>query len=143
MKSQILRCFAGLALVFGSLLASAQSNSHLAIKVPFDFMVGRTMFPAGEYNVGMVKGQTFVLAAKNGYEYVIMKTQPVVMKASFRSSGLVFVNDGHHYRLQQVSMPGAGRAGLFQLPLAGRPVWVAASNMSVNHPRILRTGREY
>ena len=143
MKSQILRCFAGLALVFGSLLASAQSISHLAIKVPFDFMVGRTMFPAGEYNVGMVKPQTFVLAAKNGYEYVVIKTQPVVIKASFQRGGLAFVNDGHHYRLQQVSMQGTGRAGLSQSPLSGRTVWVAASNMAVNHPRILRTGREY
>jgi hypothetical protein len=143
MKSQILRCFAGLSLVLGSLLTSAQSNSQLTINVPFDFMVGRTMFPAGEYNVGVVKRQTYVLAAKNGYEYVVMKTPPAVIKAGFRSGGLVFMNDGHHYRLQQVSMPGAGRAGLSQSVLAGRPIWVAASNAAANHPRILRTGREY
>jgi hypothetical protein len=125
------------------MLASAQSNSSLAIKIPFDFMVGRMMFPAGEYKVGMVKRQTFVVAAKNGYEYVVMRTRPTVMKTGSRTTGLMFVNDGHHYRLQQVSMPFAGRKALSQSPLVGQPVWVAFSNFPGNHPRVLRTGREY
>lgn len=143
MKSQILRCFAGLALVFGSLLANGQSDSHLAIKVPFDFMVGRTMFPAGEYNVAMLKRGTYVLAAKNGYEFVIMNTRPVLMNAGFRTGGLLFVNYGHHYRLQQVSTTSAGRERLSPLPLDGRPVWVAASNLSNSRTRIVRTRKDY
>jgi hypothetical protein len=51
MRSIILRCVAGLALLLGSLASSAQSDTGLAIRVPFDFMVGTTMFPAGEYTV--------------------------------------------------------------------------------------------
>jgi hypothetical protein len=143
MKSHILKCAAALCLVLGSLLANGQSDSHLAIKVPFDFMVGRTMFPAGEYNLAMVKRQTYVLAAKNGYEFVIMNTRPVVMNAGFRTGGLVFVNNDHHYRLQQVSTRSVGRERLSQSPLGGKPVWVAASNLSNNRPRIIRTGKEY
>jgi hypothetical protein len=117
MKSHILKCAATLCLVLGSLLANGQSDSHLAISVPFDFMVGHTMFPAGEYNLARVKRQTYVLAAKNGYEFAIINTRPVVMNAGFRMGGLAFVNYGHHYRLQQLSTRSLGREKLSQLPL--------------------------
>lgn len=143
MKSNILRCTAALTLAFASLASGAQSTANLAVKVPFDFMVGITMFPAGEYTVRPVSRQTYVLAAKHGAEFVIMKTRPALLRSSFRAGGLVFVNDGHHYRLREVKMQSAGIEKLATLPRAGKPVWVAAANPTVSRPQIVRTGRDY
>lgn len=143
LKSTILRCAAGLALIFGSLASNAQSNANLSVKVPFDFMVGITMFPAGEYTVRPVAPQTFVLKAQNGYEFVVMKTHPVLMRSSVRAGGLVFVNDGHHYRLQEVKMHAIGRARLAPSPHQGKPAWVAESVSPNRFPKIIRTGKNY
>lgn len=143
MKSNMLRCAASLMLAFGSLASGAQSTPNLAVKVPFDFMVGVTMFPAGEYTVRSVSRQTYVLAAQHGAEFVVMKTRPALMRSSFRAGGLVFVNDGHHYRLQKVKMQALGMEKLATVPQGTKPVWVAAANGPVNRPRILRTGRDY
>jgi hypothetical protein len=140
MKSTILHCAAGVALILGSLASSAQSTANLAVKVPFDFMVGITMFPAGEYAVRPIAQQTYIMAARHGSEFVVMKTRPPFMGSSFRAGGLVFVNDGHHYRLQEVKMTAMGRQRLTPFPHAGKVVWVAAGN-SDRQPKILRTGR--
>jgi hypothetical protein len=143
MRSTILRCAAGLALLTGSLASNAQSDTSLAIRVPFDFMVGTTMFPAGEYTVRPVANETFVLAARHGSEFVVMKTRPVLMRSNFRAGGLLFVNDGHHYRLQQVKTRAHGGERLALRPHAGKPVWVAAAISPDTHPRVIRTGKEY
>lgn len=139
----MLRCAAGLALIFGSLVSSAQSDTNLAVRVPFDFMVGTTMFPAGEYTVKPAGRETYLLAARNGYEYVVMKTRPVLMKSNFRAGGLVFVNDGHHFRLHEVKMGATGGQRLAPLPFAGKPVWVAASNSQGKQPRLIKVRKDY
>ncbi|HEX3738360.1 MAG TPA: hypothetical protein VHV29_01420 [Terriglobales bacterium] len=143
MKSKILQCTALLTLVLGSLASGAQSTANLAVKVPFDFMVGVTMFPAGKYSVRPVSRQTYVLAAQHGAEFVVMKTRPALLRSSSRAGGLVFVNDGHHYRLREVKMHAAGREELATLPHLGKPVWVAAADASPNSPQIIRTGKDY
>lgn len=143
MKSTILRCAAGLALILGALTSSAQLGTNLAVRVPFDFMVGTTMFPAGEYTVKPVARQTFVLAPRKGSEFVVIKTRPVLMRSNFRGGGLLFVNDGHHYRLQQVKTRAHGGEGLAPLPHAGKPVWVAAAISPDRHPKVIRTSKEY
>lgn len=142
MKLNIVRCAGVLMLAFVSAACSAQS-ANLAVKVPFDFMVGITMFPAGEYTVKPVSRQTYVLAAQHGVEFVVMKTRPSLIRSSFRTRGLVFVNDGHHYRLQEVKMRTSGIEKLAMSPHGGKPVWVAAANSASNRPQILRTGRDY
>ena len=129
-------------LSFGSLTCSAQS-ANLSVKIPFDFMVGITMFPAGYYTIKPVSRQTYVLAAQHGAEYVLMKTRPALFRSSFRAGGLTFINDGHHYRLQEVKMQAAGIEKLAMPPHAGKPVWVAASQGTPNHPQVIRTGRDY
>jgi hypothetical protein len=105
-------------------------------------MVGTTMFPAGEYIVRPVARQTFVLAARKGSEFVVVKTRPVLMRSNFRAAGLLFVNDGHHYRLQQMKTPANGGEKLAP-PHAGKPVWVAASISPDRRPKVIRTGKEY
>jgi hypothetical protein len=142
-RSTILRYAAGLALVLGALASSAQSDPNLAVRVPFDFMVGTTMFPAGEYAVKPAGPQTYLLAARNGYEYVVMKTRPVLMKSNFGAGGLMFVNDGHHYRLHEVRMGAIGGQRLAPLPFAGKPVWVAASNLPGNRPRLITIRKDH
>lgn len=143
MKSTILRCAAALAFVLLPLASNARSDASLAVSVPFDFMVGTTMFPAGEYIVRPGARQTFVLKARNGIEFVVMKTRPVLMQSNSRAGGLLFVNDGHHYRLQQVNTSANGGERLAPLPRAGKPVWVAAVISPDRHPRVIRTGKEY
>ena len=143
MRSTILRCVAGVALVLGAVASSAQSNPNLAVRVPFDFMVGITMFPAGEYTVKPAGQQTYLLAAGKGYEYVVIKTRPVLIRSSFRTGGLVFVNDGHHYRLHEVRMGTMGGQRLARLPLAGKTVWVAASSSPGRQPRLIKVRKDY
>lgn len=142
MRSTILRCAAGLTLVLGSLVSSAQSGRNLVVRVPFDFMVGITMFPAGEYTIKPVAGQTYLLAARNGLESVVMKTRPVLVRSNFRAGGLAFINDGHHYRLHEVRM-GATGGRLAPLPLAGKPVWVAATTSPHRQPRLIKVRKDY
>ena len=142
-KSSVLRCAAVLAVAFVSLTSSAQSTANLTVKVPFDFMVGTTMFPAGEYTVKPVSHHRYVLAAQHGAEFVVMNTRPALARASFRAGGLVFLKDGHHYRLQEVKMPAAASEKLAKMPKGGKPVWVAAADASSNRPQIIRTGKEY
>ena len=142
MKSPMLKYAAALMLSFGSLICSAQS-ANLSVKIPFDFMVGITMFPAGDYTIKPISRQTYVLTARHGAEYVLMKTRPALFKSSFRAGGLIFINDGHHYRLQEVKMQAAGIEKLAVPPHTGKPVWVAASQATPNRPQVIRTGRDY
>jgi hypothetical protein len=135
MKSTILVRLVTIALMLGSTVASAQSSGSVAVQVPFDFMVGKTMFPAGEYTLGSVEPHTFVLAARNGYEFVVMKTSPVLMKSGAHD-GLVFVNDGHHYRLHEVRMDTLKGERLAEgLPVTRQAV-AAKSSRSVRERRI-------
>jgi hypothetical protein len=102
MKSSVL-CVVATALVLRSITARAQSNTSVAVKIPFDFMVGRTMFPAGKYTLNSAGEHTFVLAAQNGYEFVVIKTSSISLKSD-RFSGIVFANGGHHQRLRELKL---------------------------------------
>jgi hypothetical protein len=54
---------AAAALVFGSAVYAQEIN--VRIRVPFDFVVGDKMYPAGEYAVQTAKANTYYLSIKN------------------------------------------------------------------------------
>jgi hypothetical protein len=142
-NSSVLRSAVVLALAFGSLASSAQSTANLSIKVPFDFMVGITMFPAGEYTVKPVSRQKYLLAAQHGAEFVVVNTRPALVRSSFRAGGLVFVNDGHHYRLQEVKMWLLAAKDWQKFPRAASLFGSPRLMHLEIAPQIIRTGREY
>ena len=120
MKSRLLASAAAIAFVLGcSIGTDGQSGAQFSARVPFDFMVGNKMFPNGEYRVNSVGRHTLVLSAQNGYAFVVMKTSHV-STGSNTAVGIAFINDGHHYRLLEVTTaPGAGERFVKVLP-AGR-----------------------
>jgi len=134
MRSTILLSAAGLVFFLGSVFANAQSQKIVAINVPFDFMVGKTMFPAGAYTVNPIRSHTLVLRARNGYEFVVMKTQslsirnqPVLIASHSANSGILFVNDGHHCRLQKARMNSVTEELLASKHVLGKPIWIRVS----------------
>lgn len=125
-------------------MSHAQSDAHLVITIPFDFMVGKTMFPAGGYTIDSLQGHTFRLASRASYEFVVMKTRPLLTNSNRGSRGLQFVNDGHHYRLCQMNMDSATTQELKAPPArSGQLVWISESDVSHRQPKIIRTGRSY
>lgn len=133
----------GLFLIFGSLMSQAQPETHVTVAMPFDFMAGKTMFPAGAYTVEALGLQTFRLASRASSEYAVIKTRAVVANSNRHSRGLLFVNDGHHYRLYEIKMDAARTERLRGPLLGGQLVWTAVSRTSGRQPSVLRVVRKY
>jgi hypothetical protein len=81
--------------------ANQAQLSQYQVKVPFDFMIGRYMFPAGEYTLQRTSQQTFLLRACHGSASLLINTRPVHRRPSGQSATLVFGSHQHHYQLLQ------------------------------------------
>lgn len=97
---------AAIAFVFGigSITASAQGQV-LKADIPFEFTVGKTTLPAGEYIVKLPEtaGARIVSFKKaDGEGYGSVMTNQVSSKDAEVASGLVFVKSGDRYFLYQV-----------------------------------------
>lgn len=96
-----------LAVMFGSALcANAQAGSFITANVPFEFYVGETRMPAGEYRVQMYGTNDMLQITSRDTGDVLA----VLSVNSSRSRGdvapqLTFRNYGRSYFLAEVTLP--------------------------------------
>jgi hypothetical protein len=92
----------------GSATASAQGQI-LRAEIPFEFTVGKTTLPAGEYIVKLPEtGGARVVSFKkaDGEDFGMAMTNEVDSKDTGIANGLVFVKSGDKYILHQVHTTG-------------------------------------
>ena len=105
MKMQALRVFQMLTLLLmlGASSAHALTSGKVVADIPFDFAVGQTILPAGEYVVqrGSSPAVLFV-QNKETYEAAIVLANAVEDRSSLGQAKLVFDRHGNEYSLSQV-----------------------------------------
>jgi hypothetical protein len=112
MKNQILRIIPTLS--FLALLARvalyAQSSGIMIANIPFNFSVGKTALPAGEYIVRPISPVALLIQSEKSAARVIVMTMPVQAKKSLAVGKLVFNRYGDQYFLSKV-WPSDNRTG--------------------------------
>jgi hypothetical protein len=88
-----------------------QSSPKITVDVPFDFMVGHIMFPAGPYTVkpntvNPARDRTFYLRAGRGRESLKFTTRPIGAP-SHPGARLIFLEENRHYQLRELWMNSA------------------------------------
>lgn len=119
MKKQLLIVFAGVLLAVGS--AYAQS-SRLVADIPFDFIVGNKVFPAGEYairTIGM-NGATLQLENTESKRSLFLTPNYCASAQPQQESKLVFNMYGNHFYLAQIWTEGYDQGR--ELPKSSREV---------------------
>ena len=97
--------FLGLGLLLAVSAANAQ-EARVKANVPFDFVVGDQVMPAGEYIVGPAGslGQAIAIRSENGTDTAL--TMPCSLSAPSKDSKLVFHAVAGRYFLSQIWVEG-------------------------------------
>ena len=116
MKKQISRVLLGLVAALTLVVAAnAQAVNAVVINVPFDFVAGEKLMPAGRYAVRRVKSDAesaLIIRSVDGRSTAVFLTN--TGDARPRASALVFRLRGDRHFLAEVSMPGT--ASVRELP---------------------------
>jgi hypothetical protein len=122
MKKQIMRAFAILGLLLtlaaASQTASAQGARRLVVNVPFDFVAGRELLPAGRYTItraGRDSGRALLIRGEDGRNSVTVLTNAA--EAGGELPQVSFKRYGERYFLARVWTPGVEAARA--LPASG------------------------
>jgi hypothetical protein len=111
MKSAAFASRVALGLLLISPWLNAQPNGQappkITVDVPFDFMVGHLMFPAGHYTVKPVGSRTFHLQATGGRASVTFATGPISTPSPAGATRLIFLQENRHYQLRELWMNSA------------------------------------
>ena len=106
-KNQVLRIIAILSL--STLLAGVavypQSSRTMVANIPFNFFVGKTALPAGEYIVKPISPSALLIQSEKSSGRAIVMTIPVQAKKSPDKGKLVFNRYGDQYFLAKVWQP--------------------------------------
>lgn len=102
------------ALLLGS--AAFAQEINVQAKVPFDFMVGDKLYPAGEYSVQNVSQDNHLLRLRNtnSQTAVAVLYHPASSSAPATQSQLVFHRVENAYFLYQVQVAGSTLSREFQ-----------------------------
>jgi hypothetical protein len=87
--------------------SSGQLSPKMTVDVPFDFMVGHAMFPAGHYIVKSAGNQTFHLQATHGLASLKFATGPIRTSSPAGGTRLIFLEENRHYQLRELWMNSA------------------------------------
>lgn len=111
MKSVTFASRLALVLLLGVPWLGAQPNKQnspkITVDVPFDFMVGQVMFPAGNYTVKPLQNRIFYLQASHGRELVKFATKPIRTASHPSMTRLIFAEENGHYQLRELWMNSA------------------------------------
>lgn len=99
-----------------------QSGAPLKANIPFDFQVGNTMLPAGEYRLDQMNSILLLASADNGAHAAIAVRRCETLKGQEKSK-LVFHRYGSDYFLSTIWVAGdnAGR----EVPTSNREKEIA------------------
>jgi hypothetical protein len=116
MKKQISRALLGLVAALTLVVAAqAQAVNAVVITVPFDFVAGEKLMPAGRYTVRRITSDAesaLIIRSVDGRASAVFLTN--TGHAGPRGSALVFRLRGDRHFLAEVAMPGA--ASVRELP---------------------------
>jgi hypothetical protein len=101
----------------------------LKVDVPFEFSVGKKVFPAGSYQV--VRTGPYTLALRDGNNEILVSvvTSPVVTRNARYTPALRFEFDGEQHVLSQV-WPGTGTTG-YELSIPKSVTYLAQQQQPV------------
>ena len=101
----------------------------LNVDVPFEFSVGKKVFPAGSYQVVRIAPQMLALRDNRNGTLISVVTSPVVTRSGRYTPALRFESDGERHMLSQV-WPGNGRSG-YELSIPKRVTYLAQQQQPV------------
>jgi len=86
----------------------AQAQDHLVIRIPFDFVVGGTTLPAGEYSVNTSGPERTLLLIdrQDASASIFMGANAIIASEPKSESKLVFNRYGDRYFLSQIWTAG-------------------------------------
>lgn len=90
-------------LVVGGSKAQAQITEELKVKIPFEFHVGKTTLPPGDYTINVVNVDSNLIEIRNddGHSAILVQTmyaEPSITK----TSELLFDHAGEDYYLEKI-----------------------------------------
>ena len=109
MKNRVGRAFASLllgVLMLGSTVHAQRTERIIKANIPFDFVVGNEIFPAGHYSVALVGPVLLELRDSQGRALINVLTQSVQAPATPGQPKLRFDNEGGQIVLTQVWQGG-------------------------------------
>jgi hypothetical protein len=86
---------------------NAQAPAKVIVDVPFDFMIGRVMFPAGRYTIKRLTNRNVYLQASRGRASVRIATTPIHTSSPAGTTRLIFHKENRHYQLRELWMNSA------------------------------------
>ena len=93
------------AIVFAAAMGLHAQTISLKANIPFEFSVGATVMPAGEYDVQHANGAVILRGRSENRKSVIALSQPAVRKAAEQPATLVFNRYGDQYFLAKIWDP--------------------------------------
>jgi hypothetical protein len=108
MKKEFLKGFTMLtailviALASAVITANAQSSRYVGSTIPFEFTVGDTTLPAGEYRITPALGNALAVRNRDANVSVMRLTNEIERRGNKKHSRLVFRQYGHKYFLAEV-----------------------------------------
>src|SRR5262249_39242850 len=97
--------FLGLGLLLAVSAAQAQ-EPRVKANIPFDFVVGDRVLPAGEYTVSQVTGEAIAILSEDRKANALTVTSACASADSSKSTRLVFHALGGRYFLSQIWVAG-------------------------------------
>lgn len=115
MKKQALRTFTilSIVLVLTAITVSAQSERSKVTNIPFTFIVGQKILPAGEYTIEPNRKDSenvWLVQSRDGHITALFTTMSVRASETQEKTKFVFHKYGDRYFLSQIWTPG-GNSG--------------------------------
>ena len=97
-----------LLLMLTVVTVSAQSEGSGAIKIPFNFVIGQKILPAGEYTIrpNRTDKTVWLVQGNDTQAGAFFLTIPVLARETQEKTRLVFNKYGDQYFLSQIWIPG-------------------------------------
>jgi hypothetical protein len=104
MSRRAARVMAAVLVMSAAGVSIASAQTRVVAKVPFDFIVGETVMPAGDYLVQSVVDETGVMSVESddGRFAAVTLAQPATSLEPFTTPHLVFDKFGGRYFLARV-----------------------------------------
>jgi len=106
-RSFLLLSFAAIVFVFGSVGVSAQGTTALKANIPFEFSIGKTTLPAGEYTITLPEtgsASSISVRENSGRGFARVLTNSIQTGKADQPNGIIFIRSGSRYYLYQVHL---------------------------------------
>jgi hypothetical protein len=98
----MLTTIVAIALAMAVVSANAQSSRMVISNVPFEFVVGDTTLPAGEYRINRALGHALTIRTKDASDSASLLTNDIQPRKDRRQARLIFHRYGERYFLAEV-----------------------------------------